>query len=323
MVRLCPCAVLIVCTSLMTMDLRAQETIHSVRVVSDSVVHIKPYQPVFIVLEVTMRLPAEEKPLRDVPLELSREVVVNGKSYGISFDANPVALFELDRSTIRRPDHSTIQFQVLGFMFMNFLDHEFVFKFPGRYDIRFSVGASLTVVVDRPTPAEEKFIGEIEGDGKDFAALIGDDNGQSARAILPRLETWLRTYGETDYAGLMSIRMGQVKLSDLREQYRARNSSDMASLTKESGAIMTEFFGPHCSGSISAPYQAEAAYRMAQGLLDQVRYEVPGEESDKLKVQAASLLKGVAESPFSIQQRGEAKSKLVELETAQVAPARP
>lgn len=322
MVRCVYWALIMASPTILCTEVRASPAVRSARVVSTSPLHIKPYQPAFISLEVVMDGWTGEKLPVLTPEQVEQEVVINGESYP-RFNSNPVALFELDRDTIERISRETIRFRVVTMLFFNARDRDYIFGKPGKYNIQFCGGASVSVIVEAPTPVEEAFIQEIEHEEREFVAVVLEGGSRPTMAMLPRLEAILKKYRETAYAETLSILVGENKLRGVVEEYRSRDSSDMAGLARERVAVMREYLEPY-SHSISSPNQAKAVYMLAQGLLDQVKHDADTvADAGTRKEQATELLKRVAESPFSFQQRGEAKSKLEELKAAQVVPARP
>lgn len=298
---------------------RAEVVVRYSRVLSPSPVQIKPCQPAYVSLEVMLDGWSDEKVTPDAPDALAGEVVINGQSYSFGFNSNPVVLFELDRDTIERPSRGTIRFNVVGTLFYNARDRDYVFREPGKYDVRFRGGAHLVVRVDAPSALEEAFLKEIEREDRAFVAMALGSDPQASIAMLPKIEGLLKKYRGTEYAVPLSIIAGQLRLKEVVEEYRSRDSSDLAGLARRRVGIMREYFEPHAH-SIKSPNEVTAAYMLAQGLLDEVKHNANTEEVTGKRAQATELLRRVAGSPFSLQRSREAKVKLAGLEVMPLEP---
>lgn len=289
--------------------------IRSARVVSESPLHIKPCQPVYFVLEVRANWAEDQLPV-EAPIELSREVKINGKVFVLSFNANPVALFELDPASVQRLGMAEIQFRVVGFAFLDAEDRDYLFKTPGRYDLQFSGGARLEVVVDDPTPVERQFLDEIHRSKEEYLAIIMNPSASQVRTILPQLQAWLERYGQTGYTELISIPLGEAKLGDLRNEYVERKSSDLSSLSRRSVALMREHFGPFLKGSPKSPAVGRAGLSLANGLLDQIKNDrsLAPDEAEAIRTEARELLTRVIASPLASRDARRAQERLANLD---------
>ena len=108
--------------------------IRSVRLASASTVHIKPCEPVFVVLEATVDASVDERHIARVGKDLSASVTVNGREHVNEFRStvfNPVAGFIPDKRSLSEESESAKSCRVLVVLHWNGDDKRFLFSEPG------------------------------------------------------------------------------------------------------------------------------------------------------------------------------------------------
>ena len=254
-----PCVLYITLASaLVSSAVCGDSMIRSVRVSSDSMVRIKPCEPAFVVLNVIVESSANEPKMGHVPLELARRIVINEVEYTLQFNANPVAVLSLNRSSVRQIDGSVKSFQVVAMLYWNTGENAYLFRKPDVYHVEFYPGACVDIVVEEPTKQERRMISEIEELGVDFAVGVMSPGDSRAKLLAPRIERMLDEYGDTAYARRLSIFLGTVEVAALRREAHAKDDRDLEGLVRRQLALATQYYGPYCNDEIESPLEAAA-----------------------------------------------------------------
>ena len=276
--------------------------IRSVHVSSDTTVRIKPYEPVFVVLDVTAESSANQGKMWDPPLELARRIVINDTEYALQFNANPVAVLSLDRSSIKQVNDDTKTFRVLAMLYWNIQENDYLFTEPGFYDVELYPGAGVKIIVEDPIEQERGIIAEIRDLGLDFAMFVMNPADQRSARFAPSAEQMLTKYRDTAYAKYLSISLGLIKLRAQRHETYAKSDIDLRSLAEQQVLLAREYFEPYCSGEIDSLFEAAAAYELAQKELDLVRRrrDLPTQQIVDVRRKAKGLFEKVKDSPYSL-----------------------
>lgn len=185
-------------TLLLLNSATAENNIRSVELVSGLAVRIKPCMPVFAALQVTVDSEPGRSRIRNVPLALRRQVTINGKPYTMQFNANPIAMYMLDKSSITQVATDSRSFHVVVIMFWNSEEQTYVFSQPGTYDVELYPDVAIRVVVEQPTQPEEELLGVLHKLGSKFVVRMLNPSDKRARVFAPEVERLLLKYGETD-----------------------------------------------------------------------------------------------------------------------------
>lgn len=304
-----------VVSSMLSPVVFADLPILSVRVASETTVHIKPCEPVFVILDVTIGSSRDEGAMREAPPELALRVVVNDRTYGSRMTGvNAVASFLLNRSSVKTIDDSLKSFQVVAIMYWNAEDEDYVFNSPGLYHVEFHREAEFDVIVEQPSREEQKIVAQIQGLGVAFALFALDPTDYNrGKAVSPRVEQMLEEYPDTAYTRYLSIPLGIYKF--YRE--RPKSGPDRERYLAERRKVK-KYFEPHSQGEIKSILEAGAAYHLAMVELEESRAgpDDRGPESEATRRHAIGLLEKVKNSPYSVGFRSKAEHKLGELRKA-------
>lgn len=292
----------------------ADSLIQSVRVSSEGTVHVKPCEPAFVVLDVTVDACVDGSTIGNVVAELADHVVVNDKHYRNEFrrsPLNPVAWFLLNEQLVTPPNHGKRLCQIGAMLYWNMEDDEYLFLKPGLYEVRFYPHGAVDILVENPNEQERAMISEMQKLGVEFALGVMNPGDNQAKTLAPRVEQMLVQYPDTAYTGRLRIFLGTVKLAELR----SGPGVNVDDFLRERVSLARKYFEPYCQGEIDSLFEAAAAYELAQKELDYVQRspDLGSQQIADVRRKAKDLLEKVKNSPYSLDFGPRAASKLREL----------
>ncbi len=299
---------IIVTHCLMSPVAHGESMIRSVRISSPQTVHIKPCQPAFVVLDVEIESHSDHVGLESVLTKLFSRILINEREYLLSFNANPVVMTSLNRSSVMREDSGASVVQVVAMLYWNTEDRQYVFGAPGAYSVELYPGAKVDVVVEQPTDHERELLAMIRELGVEFAIGILNPTDNRARQLAPRVERMLQRHPDTAYTARLSVFLGTVKLAALR----GGPGVDIDDLLRERVAVARRYYEPYCGGEVRSQSEANAAYTLALVELDLLKrqQDKPSSEAASIRRKAKGLLERVEQSPYSLDYGPRAASAL-------------
>jgi hypothetical protein len=299
--------------------LGAGPTIESVRVVPDTV-HIKPCEPLCLVMDVTFEAPAEDVTIENVTTKLAKTVVIDGRAYENQWHGiNAAAIFAPNESIVRQISAGTHAADVIVLLYWNLEDEDFLFTTPGEYDVQFGEWTGVTVIVDMPTEEEQQVIAQMREVGLALAMFIIDPYDNRAVELLPRVQPILENDPQGVYAKYLSIACGRVMLRRIGYDESGKQLLDWRRRIEEKAKCARQYLEPWCSGEIDSLFEAGGVYALARVRLEQFRLAREGEdqgEAENLRREAETLLRKLLASPYCLERAPKVASLLKELESA-------
>lgn len=296
-----------------------ESSVRSVRVVSESPIHVKPCEPVFVLLEVTAPASADRRAIRRIPQELAAHVAVDKRDYDVEFNItglNPVAAFYVDRWRITDVDDQTKSCPVVAMLFWNYLNATCVFAEAGTHRVEFLSEVYVDVVVEPPTKDEQEVVAEIHRLGLEFVAFVADlQDFKRAEPVMPDVERLLERHPDSVHAGFLSICLGIAKLPAVRHECFGSPEVDATACAEKQVAHAKRYFEPYCQGKIKSVFGAMARYHLGIHVLNRLRHEQDParEEFTDMRRQAIALLESVKDSPYSLEYASKASTALREM----------
>lgn len=292
----------------------AHPGIESLRVVSESPARIKPCEPLFVILDVTVPGFLDESEIRKVVHDLRRATIVTDKKSGVRLhdpEVYPAAVVFLNEWSIRAGADDKKSFQAVALLYWNAEVEDYLFGRPGVYQIAFDPQLALEVTVEHPTKAEQDIIRKMMKIGEASTAFfIGSIDG-AAKGLGSVIEGMLEQFPDTAYTPYLSMSLGLSKIRDVRYG----PGIDPKGVLSERVRLASKYLVPYCTSAMKSPLQAAAAVRLAEIRLAQSRAKREGdsERAATFRREAKALLERVKDSPYSVDMRSKAAHKLHDL----------
>ena len=290
--------------------------IRSVRLASDTTVRIKPCEPVWVLLDVTVDS-AYSQTITHVPRQLERAVEIHDRGTGGRlYDSaqDPLAVFFVNASSVKNVSDKVKSFQAVVLLYWNVQNESYLFNAPGLYEVQFAPAVHVEVIVERPGKEEQELLEQMQSIGLEYAMFVMNADDHRARTFITQADKMLQKYRDTVYAKYLSISLGIAKLPLMRREAYRKGNFDAKNFASESVAFARKYFEPHCQGVIKSPYEAAAAYYLGQQVLNEARCEPEGEESAARLREARTFLENAKASPYSLDYGVKAAAMLQELD---------
>lgn len=281
----------------------ATSMVESVVVSSPGTVHIKPCQPVCVVLEVKHTPEASGAAIGTIVHELTQSVRVHGPTAETSCTEAGCGFVYADERSVRKQGAVPGSCTVVCIVYWNAQGETYVFDGPGAYRVEFGAWAAFDVIVDEPTEAERALAGRLRAGGEALGMCAFGSTDNRCLEWIPQIEQLLCDHPDTAYTPALSVVLGWGKLRMIVQEASARQESDLAKLTGERMACAHKYIEPYCRGELDSLLKVGAAYQLAEVMQERIQSldKTDRAAADKLRNEARELLQKVKDSPYAVE----------------------